>query len=92
MEREFDVVIIGSGSAARAVAYPVLALRSGKPKKLYGLAEETPEGKDLQTQAPQAHEGESPQEAFALQGVSLCSLGLIVRRLRTIPAQVEFVE
>src|ERR1700724_3709579 len=45
----------------------MLALRSGKPGNLYGFAKETPEGQDLQTQAPQAHEGEPPQEASALQ-------------------------
>src|SRR5256885_16162415 len=48
----------------------MLSLRSGKPGNLYGLAEKTPEGEDLQTQAPQAHEGEPPQEASALQVVS----------------------
>ncbi len=37
---------------------------------LYGITEETPEGENLQAQAPQAHEGESPQEAFALQVVT----------------------
>src|SRR5205814_9750913 len=42
----------------------------GKPRNLYGFAEETPQGQDLQTQAPQAHEGEPPQEASALQVVS----------------------
>jgi hypothetical protein len=51
----------------------MLALRSGKPafrSKLYGLPEKTTKSEDLQAQAPQAHEGESPQEAFALQVVS----------------------
>jgi hypothetical protein len=38
--------------------------------KIYGITEETPEGENLQAQAPQAHEGESPQEASALQVVS----------------------
>ena len=37
---------------------------------LYGIPEEAPEGENLQAQAPQAHEGESPQEAFALQVVT----------------------
>jgi hypothetical protein len=36
---------------------------------LYGITEEAPEGENLQTQAPQAHEGESPQKAFTLQVV-----------------------
>ena len=39
-------------------------------KYLYGITEEAPEGENLQAQAPQAHEGESPQEAFALQVVT----------------------
>ena len=53
--------------------HPVLALRSAKAdllKHLYGITEEAPEGENLQAQAPQAHEGESPQEAFALQVVT----------------------
>jgi hypothetical protein len=38
-----------------------VALReTGMLIKLYGLPEETSESEDLQTQAPQAHEGESP--------------------------------
>jgi hypothetical protein len=32
----------------------------------YGFPEEKTKGENLQTQAPQAHEGEPPQEAFAL--------------------------
>ena len=51
----------------------MLALRSAKAgtlKYLYGLSEETTESENLQAQAPQAHEGESPQEAFALQVVT----------------------
>jgi hypothetical protein len=44
-----------------------IALReTGMLKNIYGLPEETPKGEDLQTQAPQAHEGESPQEASPL--------------------------
>jgi tetratricopeptide (TPR) repeat protein len=41
---------------------------------LYGITEEAPEGENLQAQAPQAHEGESPQEAFALQVVTASAL------------------
>ena len=49
-----------------------IALRlSGTLKYLYGLPEETPQSENLQAQAPQAHEGESPQEAFALQVVAV---------------------
>src|SRR5436190_5785868 len=63
----------------------MLALRSGKPVNLYGLAEKTPEGEDLQTQAPQAHEGEPPQEASSLQVVTAALVR--PRRLRaTTPA------
>jgi hypothetical protein len=41
----------------------------------YGLSEETTQSEDFETQTPQAHEGESPQEALALQDVSaLCVL------------------
>ena len=48
-----------------------VALRkSGTLKHLYGITEEAPEGENLQAQASQAHEGESPQEAFALQVVT----------------------
>jgi hypothetical protein len=36
---------------------------------IYGLPEETTKSEDLQAQAPQAHEGEPSQEAFALQVV-----------------------
>jgi tetratricopeptide (TPR) repeat protein len=43
---------------------------SGTLKPPYGFPEKTPEGEDLQTQASQAHEGESPQETFALQVVN----------------------
>jgi hypothetical protein len=32
----------------------------------YGFTEEATEIEDFQTQAPQTHEGEPPQEAFAL--------------------------
>ncbi len=47
-----------------------VALReTGMLINIYGLPEETTKSEDLQAQAPQAHEGESPQEAFALQVV-----------------------
>ncbi len=46
------------------------APQSGTLKYLYGITEEAPEGENLQAQASQAHEGESPQEAFALQVVT----------------------
>src|SRR5947207_10393330 len=56
-----------------------IALReTGILIKPYGLSEETTKSEDFQTQAPQAHEGESPQKAFALQVViapPLFSLG-----------------
>ena len=56
------------------------------PNHLYGITEKTPEGENLQAQAPQAHEGESPQEAFALQVVTaprvlLRNLALFLRDL-----------
>lgn len=71
----------------------MLALRSATADcshNLYGITEEAPEGENLQAQAPQAHEGESPQEAFALQivtapraGISRAgSFGLSPQRLR----------
>src|SRR3982074_2446569 len=67
----------------------MLALRSGKPGNLYGFAKETPEGQDLQTQAPQAHEGEPPQEASALQIVNAA----LVRppRLRLAPPEATIL-
>ena len=55
----------------RAGSNACIALR--ETGNLYGLAEETPKGEDLQTQAPQAHEGEPPQEASALQVVTSTS-------------------
>jgi hypothetical protein len=40
----------------------VLALRSASAGRehLYGITEKAPESENLQAQAPQAHEGESP--------------------------------
>jgi hypothetical protein len=38
--------------------------------KPYGILEEAPEIENFQTQTSQTHAGKSPQEAFALQGVT----------------------
>jgi hypothetical protein len=46
--------------------------------KPYGLSKETTQSEDFETQTPQAHEGESSQEAPALQNVSARCV-LIVR-------------
>jgi hypothetical protein len=47
----------------------MLALPAAK-EQTHGLVKKTSQGEDLQTQTPQADEGESPQETFTLQGVS----------------------
>jgi hypothetical protein len=44
-----------------------------------GLSEKKTEGKNFQTQTAQTHAGKSPQEAFALQIVTLKSLGPLRR-------------